>query len=201
LLRRCRLTHATSQLSHFDFLAGKCAWENLLLSLLKPLGFRRYRLPAPGAPIEAFLESLDNRLAERPGLRGLFHLNLLSIRLRFPEECRRQWNLFWKDAPSTASIQLLHPRVSRSSHGELEFYRFFLSVGMTPKRPIMFIRLPPWAEFLLDEPGQGCSDRCSEGQLPGVPASLPARGSICFPLCIPTGQCRSMGAPWASVGH
>lgn len=194
-------------LSHLSFLADSEEWQALAGLLLKPLEFRKCRLAAVDTPIEDLLLNLDRRLADFGELRSLFHIALLSAHLRFPEECPPAVVSFLAERDIRdvllPGISMAGPPPGRwvaaavlVALGEEAQLRYFV-VGEAYGNGRL-VRMPPWAEPLLDDSAKEAIFDAAEAAIRLSYMHRPD-GFICFPLCIPNRTVqirgRSLGLP------
>ena len=195
------------QLAHADFLAKEGAWDDLTAFLSQPMELCKSRRPQPVTSLETLLRRIDDRLSEQSELKNLFHLNLLSTRLRYPEEFPQPFDSFMVERtiretlipgvilPRLQSERWIHVPVL-SALGEMACLRHFM-VGRLLLGP-SGCRLPSWAEALLD---RAAKDALADASVAAFRffGSGAGGGFYCFPLCKPNQnvqiQGRSLGLP------
>jgi hypothetical protein len=194
-------------LSHLYFLADNEEWRALAELLCEPLEFRKCRLSPVDTPIEVLLERIDRRLAAFDELQNLFRITLLSAQLRFSEECPPAVATFLAEHDIRAALV---PGVGLSglsagtwtvaavmvAQGQEAEIRYFV-VGLDLKVDSL-VRLPPWAESLLDDTAKQAIFDAAQAAACVSNSRRPA-GLCCFPLCLPNGSVqirgRSLGLP------
>jgi hypothetical protein len=196
-----------AQLAHADFLAEEAAWEDLTAFLSQPLEFPKNRPPLPGVAFETLVRRIDSRLSERDELKILFRLNLLSIRLQYPEEVAQLLDPFIAEhgireslIPGIALSRLNSERWVQASVlsalGDMGCLRYFI-VGRILSAA-SGCSLPSWAEALLDT---SAKDALADAAVAAVRLFGSGNGGsfFCFPLCKPNQnvqiQGRSLGLP------